>query len=124
MRLDVWLWAVRAYKTRGLAADAIKRGRVQIAGLPTKAHHDVRAGEVVDLRLETDVTFWTRSLCVLGVPPSRVGAKLVAQFAEDRSAPEEVEKSRMRPDAVPGGRPRGSGRPTKKERRALVDLTQ
>jgi len=124
MRLDVWLWAVRAYKTRGLAAAAIKNGRVQIGGLPTKTHHQVKPGEVVVLRVETDVTFWTRTLVVVGAPASRVGAKLVAEYALDQTSPEEREKSQLRPSAVVGYRPPGTGRPTKKERRALVDLTE
>ena len=123
MRLDVWLWAVRAFKTRPLAVSAIKNGRVQINGLPTKPHHSVRVGEIIVLRVDTDVTIWTRTLCVLGEPPSRVGAKLVPQFAEDRTPPEELEKARLRPSSVSGYRPKGTGRPTKRERRELVDLT-
>lgn len=123
MRLDVWLWAVRAYKTRALAAHAIKNGRVLIGGVPTKTHHRVREGEELVVRVETEVTVWSRTLCVLGIPPSRVGAKLVAQYAEDRTAPEEIEKAKFRPEESAGHRPKGSGRPTKRERRALIELT-
>jgi len=123
MRLDVWLWAVRAYKTRALAAAAIKNGRVLIGGLPTKTHHRVREGEELVIRFDADVTVWNRVLCVLGIPPSRVGAKLVSQYAEDRTPPEEIEKTKLRPSACSGFRPKGSGRPTKRERRALVELS-
>lgn len=122
MRLDVWLWAVRAYKTRALAANAIKSGKVLVGGVPTKTHHRVREGEELVLRVETDVAVWSRVLCVLDVPPSRVGAKLVAQYAEDRTAPEEIEKAKLRPEESAGHRPKGSGRPTKRERRALIEL--
>ncbi len=124
MRLDLWLWAVRAYKTRPLAVAAIHNGRVHILGLPTKPSHTVRPGEIITLRLDTDVTLWTRTLRVIDTPKSRVGAKLVPQFAEDLTAPEELEKSRLRPGAISGFRPRGTGRPTKRERRALDDIIE
>lgn len=119
MRLDVWLWAVRAYKTRALAVSAIKNGRVLIGGFAAKPSRTVKGGDVITLRLDTDVTTWTRALCVVDAPPSRVGAKLVHLYAEDRTSPEELEKSRLRPGAISGFRPRGAGRPTKRERRVL-----
>ena len=118
MRLDLWLWAVRAYKTRPLAVSAIKNGRVEIGGLPTKPSRMVRAGEEVVLRIDTDVTIWTRTLYVVALPRTRVGAKLVPLYAEDRTPPEELEKARMRPGSISGFRPRGAGRPTKRDRRA------
>jgi ribosome-associated heat shock protein Hsp15 len=119
MRLDLWLWAVRAYKTRALAVSAIKNGRVQIGGAFVKPSRNVKGGDVVTLRLDTDVTIWTRTLCVLDAPPSRVGAKLVPLYAEDRTSPEELEKARLRSGLLSGFRPRGTGRPTKRERRVL-----
>ena len=122
MRLDVWLWAVRAYKTRALSAEAIKAGHVEINQSPTKPAHTVRAGEIIMLRLATDVTFWTRTLRVVDTPPSRVGAKLLAQYMEDLTPPEEIEKSRARPSEFSGHRLRGTGRPTKRERRELEDF--
>ncbi|RFC46186.1 MAG: ribosome-associated heat shock protein Hsp15 [Verrucomicrobia bacterium] len=122
MRLDLWLWAVRAYKTRPLAVSAIKNGRVEIGGLPTKPSRIVRAGEEVALRIDTDVTIWTRTLCVLETPRTRVGAKLVPLYVEDRTPPEELEKARLRPGSISGFRPRGAGRPTKRDRRAWDEL--
>lgn len=119
MRLDVWLWAVRAYKTRALAVSAIKNGRVLIGGATAKPSRHVKGGDVITLRLDTDVTVWTRTLSVVDAPASRVGAKLVPRYAEDRTSPEELEKSRLRPGVTPGFRPRGAGRPTKRERRVL-----
>lgn len=124
MRLDVWLWAVRAYKTRALAVSAIQHGRVEIGGMPTKPSRHVKAGEVVTLRVETDVTFWIRSLLVIDMPRSRVGAQLVPLYAEDRTLPEEKEKARLGPEAVSGFRARGTGRPTKRERRVLDGVSE
>lgn len=124
MRLDLWLWAVRVYKTRALAVSAIKQGKVEIGGMATKPSRQVKTGEVVTIRLETDVTFWIRSLLVLDLPRSRVGAPLVPLYAEDRTSPEELEKARLRPEAVSGFRERGTGRPTKRDRRVLDGLTE
>ena len=124
MRLELWLWAVRACKTRALAVRAIKQGKVEIGGMAPKPSRQVKAGEVVTVRIETDVTFWTRSLLVIDMPRSRVGAALVPLYAEDRTAPEELEKARLRPEAVSGFRTRGTGRPTKRDRRVLDGLTE
>lgn len=124
MRLDLWLWAVRAYKTRPLAVSAIKNGRVEIGGQATKPSRLVKTGDVLVLRIDADVTIWTRTLCVLGAPPSRVGAKLVPLYAEDRTSPEELEKARLRPGSISGHRPRGAGRPTKRERRAWDEIDE
>ncbi len=78
MRLDQWLWAVRVFKSRSLAAEAIRGGRVEVDGAPSKPAHEARIGEVIT------VHFRERERCVTvrGFPPSRVGAKLVAQFVE------------------------------------------
>lgn len=82
MRLDQWLWAVRAFKSRTLAADAIKAGRVLVDGMPCKPARELHPLEVVT------VLDWEehRMLRVLGAPPSRLGAKLVPAYAE-RVAP-------------------------------------
>ena len=115
MRLDQWLWAVRLYKTRALSLEAIKGGHVKVNEKATKPAHDVKPGELVSAR----IGIMTRTLRALGAPHSRVGAQLVAQFAEDLTPPEEFEKQRtfnLRPEGL---RPRGAGRPTKRERRLL-----
>jgi ribosome-associated heat shock protein Hsp15 len=118
-RLDQWLWAVRAFKTRSLAAAAIKAGRVEVDGRPVKPAHTMRPGEQIRIRMGFGSVQWTRSLHVVGIPPSRVGAPLVSQFAEDRTPAEELEKSRKREPIFPGWRPRGAGRPTKRDRREI-----
>lgn len=115
MRLDQWLWAIRIYKTRSIAAEAIRGGHVKIGGEATKPAHEVRPGEVVVALVNQT----TRTVRVLGAPPSRVGAKLVAQFAEDLTPPEEYARRREANLLPPGFRDKGSGRPTKRDRRRL-----
>lgn len=124
MRLDVWLWAVRAHKTRAMAVSAIKNGRVEVGGCAAKPSRSVKAGDIVTLRVDAEATVWTRTLRVVDAPRSRVGAKLVPLYAEDLTAPEEREKARLRAGAISGFRPRGSGRPTKRERRILDGVSE
>jgi len=120
MRLDQWLWAVRVFKSRSLAVEAIKGGLVKVNGARTKPAHEPRAGEMIVAR----VGIMTRTVRFLAAPKSRVGAKLVAEFAEDLTPPEEYAK-RPEPYLTPPGlRPRGAGRPTKRERRLLDHLDE
>ncbi len=115
MRLDQWLWAVRIYKTRSLAATAIKGGHVKVKDERTKPAHEPKPGELIAAR----VGLMIRTVRFLAAPKSRVAAKLVPQFAEDLTPPEEYEK-RREPNLIPLGlRPKGAGRPTKRERRTL-----
>lgn len=119
MRLDQWLWAVRVFKSRSLAVEAIKAGHVKVEGEGIKPAREARPGEIVTAR--TGV--FTRTLRVIGTPPSRVAAKLVAQFAEELTPPEEFAKQReSRLFTAPGFRPKGAGRPTKRERRLLDEF--
>jgi ribosome-associated heat shock protein Hsp15 len=119
MRLDVWLWAVRVYRTRTLATEAIRGGLVKIGDEPIKAAHEVRPGEVVSARVNQMV----RTVKVIGEPKSRVGPKLVAEFAEDLTPPEEYARRREVNLLPPGFRARGTGRPTKRDRRDIGKLT-
>jgi ribosome-associated heat shock protein Hsp15 len=121
LRLDQWLWAVRVYKTRALSAQAIKAGRVQVNGRASKPAHEVRPGEVMSIRLEQGENAWTRTLRAIASPRSRVGASLVAQYAEDLTSAEELAK-RARTETgslQPIFRAKGTGRPTKRDRRQL-----
>ena len=118
MRLDQWLWAVRLYKTRTLAVEAIKGGHVKLNCEATKPAREVKPGELVVARCGPI----TRTLRVLGAPGSRVGAALVAQYAEDLTPPEEYTRTRDPVFVTPSFRPKGAGRPTKRERRRLDDL--
>jgi ribosome-associated heat shock protein Hsp15 len=115
-RLDKWLWAVRAFKTRSHAAEACRLGRVIIAAQTAKPARAVKVGDIIFVK-QSDMT---RSFKVLQPLDRRVGAALVKNYAEDLTPPSEYEKHRP-PDFRPFAfRPKGAGRPTKKERRALV----
>ncbi len=117
-RLDKWLWAVRAFKTRSLAADACRAGSVMVNELPAKPGRDVHAGEVVAVRLG----LMTRTLQVVGVPRSRVGAKLVAEFCTDLTPASEWEKVKVDRLQQVLAREKGSGRPMKRDRRVMDQL--
>ena len=118
MRLDQWLWAVRVYKTRSRAAEAVKAAHVTVNGQPAKAAREVRPGETVVAQID----HLTRTLRVVGMPASRVAAKLVPQFADDLTPPEEYAK-RREPNFIPVMlRPKGSGRPTKRDRRQIDEM--
>jgi ribosome-associated heat shock protein Hsp15 len=118
MRLDQWLWAVRVYKSRSLATDAIKGGLVKVNGQAVKPAYEAKPADLIVAR----VGIMTRTVRYLAAPKSRVAAKLVPEFAEDLTPPEERNK-RPEPNLLPPGfRPKGSGRPTKRDRRAITKL--
>jgi ribosome-associated heat shock protein Hsp15 len=117
-RLDKWLWAVRIFKTRSLATDACRAGSVTVNELPAKPGRDVHSGEIVTVRQG----LVRRTLRVLEVPRSRVGAKLVAHFCSDLTPPEEFEKARTDRLGQLLAREKGSGRPTKRDRRLLGEM--
>ena len=110
-RIDKWLWAARIFKTRSIAADAIKNGRVTIQGVNVKPSRMVKVGEVVSVR-KPPVTY---SFKILQTIEQRVGAKLIPQVYEN----ELLEMNRISGFV---NRQRGTGRPTKKERRALDEF--
>jgi ribosome-associated heat shock protein Hsp15 len=114
-RMDKWLWAVRIYKTRGLAAAACREGHVTVAGRAAKPARDVRAGETIEVQQGVV----RRTLVVRAVPPSRVGAPRVAEFAEELTPPEEWKKAQEQRVQHLLARAPGTGRPTKRDRRDL-----
>jgi ribosome-associated heat shock protein Hsp15 len=116
-RLDRWLWAVRVFKTRPLATDACRLGRVKVNGLPAKPAREVHAGEIIAVRLE----LMTRTLRFVAAPRSRVGAKALPEFCEELTPAAEFEKVREH-HAQRALREPGSGRPTKRDRRLLDRL--
>lgn len=119
-RLDKWLWAVRLFKTRSLATDACRAGSVTVNDQPAKPARDVHAGETIIVKQG----IVTRTLRVLGVPRSRVGPKLVADFCSDLTPQEEFEKVKEQRIQDLLAREKGSGRPTKRDRRLLDQLLQ
>ncbi len=118
MRIDKFLWTVRIYKTRSLASDAIRNGRVSIDEKEVKASREVKIGEVIVVRLHA----FTKSIEVKALPKSRVGAKLVENYIIDRTSESEYQKLQMTREKLVFQRPKGLGRPTKKERRELDDF--
>lgn len=117
-RLDKWLWAVRLFKTRSLATSACRAGGVTINEQRAKPARDVRVGETVLVRQGLVL----RTLVVVAIPPSRVSAKRVVEFCDDRTPPEEFEKVRAQRVQQVLAREKGAGRPTKRDRRALDRL--
>lgn len=117
-RLDRWLWAVRLFKTRALATDAIRARSVEINGRPAKPAREVHAGETVTVQQGLVL----RTLRVLGAPESRVGAKLVAEYCVDLTPESEFAKAREQRLQHVLAREKGSGRPTKRERREVDRL--
>ena len=114
VRIDKWLWAVRLYRSRSLATEACNAGHVKIDGNKVKPSRDVRTGE----KITAFAGRVRRTVKVLALLDQRVGAKLVSQYFEDLTPPEEY--TRAREEAVAGARfPTGFGRPTKKQRRQL-----
>ena len=118
-RLDKWLWAARIYKTRTLAADACKNGRVAINGAQAKPSRSLKVGDEVSVR-KSPVTYTFR---VLQAIEKRVGAKLLPEIIENITPPEQYEVLEMSRISGFVDRARGTGRPTKKDRRALDDFT-
>ena len=117
-RIDKWLWAVRSFRTRSLATDACRAGSVTVNGQPAKPSRDIRPGDLVVVRLG----LIHRTLKVRAVPPSRVGAGLVATYCEDQTPPAEYEMARAQRVQQLLARAKGSGRPTKRDRRLLDRL--
>ena len=117
-RIDKWLWAARIFKTRSIAADAIKNGRVSIQGMNVKPSRMVKVGEVISVR-KPPVTY---SFKILKTIEQRVGAKLIPEVYENVTTPDQYELLEMNRISGFVNRQRGTGRPTKKERRALDEF--
>ena len=115
VRIDKWLWAVRLYKSRSLATEACHAGHVKIGGSSVKPSREVRAGE----KLSVLAGRVRRTVKVLALLERRVGARLVCQFLEDLTPPEEYARAREEALQARVCFPAGFGRPTKKQRRQL-----
>ena len=114
-RIDKWLWASRIFKTRSIAADACKNGRVTVNNVNVKPSHMVKVGETVCVR-KPPITY---SFKILKPIEQRVGAKLIPEIYENVTTPDQYELLEMNRISGFVDRARGTGRPTKKERRAL-----
>lgn len=120
LRIDKYLWAIRAFKTRSIATEACKAGRIKLNGQNLKASHVVKIGEVYTLQKGSD----KKVIEVVGLLERRVDAKTAVNFYKDLTPIEEtpVYKSMFHSPAL--SRDRGTGRPTKKDRREIDDLQE
>ncbi len=114
-RIDKWLWAARIFKTRSIAVDACKNGRVTINGVTVKPSRPLKEGETVSVK-KPPVTY---SFKVLRTIEQRVGAKLLPEIYENVTDPKQYELLEMSRISGFVDRARGTGRPTKKDRRAM-----
>lgn len=114
-RIDKYLWAIRAYKTRSEAADACKGNKVKVDGVTVKPSRLVKVGEKIEFR-KGAIQFTYR---VKALIENRVGAKLVPDYAENLTPQSEIDKMKAPVETVFLSRDRGAGRPTKKERRDI-----
>jgi ribosome-associated heat shock protein Hsp15 len=119
MRIDKFLWCVRYYKTRGLAADAIKKGHVSVNGQVAKASREVYATDKIVLRKD-QINY---QLTILDIPSNRVGSKLVDMYRKDETPEEAFSHLELLKLTKEFYRAKGTGRPTKKDRRELDDYT-
>ena len=117
-RLDKYLWAVRIFKTRSDAADACKGGRVKVNSTEAKPSREVKPGDIIDLR-RVNVNFKYKVLQQL---ENRLSAKLVPEYIENITPQEELDKLNAPKESFFIYRERGTGRPTKKERREIDEL--
>lgn len=118
VRIDKYLWAIRAFKTRSEATDACNGGKVKIAGANCKPSRPLRIGEVIEVRKGMAVYTYK----VLAFLEKRVGAAAAADYAENLTPQSELDKLRAPVETFFVRRDRGSGRPTKKERRTIDAL--
>ena len=118
VRIDKWLWAVRLYKTRSQAAEECKKGKVNMGGMNVKPSREVKEGETVQLRRPPI----TRSYKIIALTENRMAAKLVPEFMVETTPASELEILEVQKNMSIYNRERGTGRPTKKERRDLDDF--
>jgi len=117
-RIDKYLFAVRLYKTRSLASEECRKGKVTIGGMNVKPSRELKIGETIQLRRPPI----TRSYKVLALTESRMAAKLVPEFLLETTPASELEILEVQKNMSVYNRERGTGRPTKKERRDLDDF--
>ncbi len=118
VRLDKYLWAIRVFKTRSEATDACNGNKVRLNGIPAKPSKDVKEGDTIEARKGPMVLTYR----VLQLSESRMGAALVPQYAQDMTPESERQKAHAPRETIILQRDRGTGRPTKKERRQIDEL--
>jgi len=117
-RIDKYLFAVRLYKTRSLASEECRKGKVTIGGMNVKPSRELNVGEIIQLRRPPI----TRSYKIVALTENRMAAKLVPEFLVETTPASELEILEVQKKMSVYNRERGTGRPTKKERRDLDDF--
>ncbi|UCA59334.1 RNA-binding S4 domain-containing protein [Chryseobacterium rhizoplanae] len=117
MRIDKFLWSIRFYKTRSIAAEEIKKNRVSIGTSTIKSSKEVKEGDIIKIR-KNQIDY---KIKVLQIPKSRIGAKLVPLHIQDVTDKEQYELLKLRKMTQDYYRNKGEGRPTKKDRRDMDD---
>lgn len=117
MRIDKYLWCIRLFKTRSIATNACKKGQVKIDGNNLKPSKEIYGGEHIMVR-KNQINY---QIEVLDIPESRVGAKLVNLYRKDLTPQEELGKTELLKFAKDYYRKKGTGRPTKKDRRDIEE---
>lgn len=120
VRIDKWLWAVRLFKTRTLAAEACKKGKVIIKNIQVKPSRNVKVGDVISIKRNP----YLFSFEVLALSENRMNAKLVIDFMKNVTTADQLELIELAKLAGNTGRDPRTGRPTKKERRDLEDFVE
>lgn len=119
-RIDKWLWATRIFKTRSMATDACKKGRVMVDGVCIKPSRNIKIGDTISVR-KPPVTY---TFEVTGLTEARIGAKLVPQYLINKTTKDQYELLDMVKISGFVNRQKGLGRPTKKEGRELAHFTE
>ena len=120
VRIDKWMWATRIFKTRTIAAEACKKGRVSVSGTTVKPSRTIKIGDIIQVR-KPPVTY---SFKVLALTENRMGAKLVPEFLENATPPEQMEILELSRISGFINRSKGMGRPTKRDSRELKKFTE
>lgn len=118
VRIDKWLWAVRIFKTRSIASEACKKGKVRVKDINIKPSREVRMNEIIDIKFPPI----TRSYKVLDISGKRMSAKLAVDFVKDVTSQEQLDILTATTDYGFEKRDRGTGRPTKYDRRLISKL--
>ena len=119
VRIDKWLWATRIFKTRTIALEACKKNRVTVNDVSAKPSRMIRIGDIISVR-KPPITY---SFKVLGLTSNRIGAKLVPEYLENITPPEQYEILNLQKISGFVDRAKGTGRPTKKDRRDLDEFS-
>ena len=120
IRLDKWLWAVRLYKTRTLATEACKKGSIKVDHKSAKSSKELKVGDKITIKMGPLL----KEVRVEGLPPRRVSAPIASELVTDLTSPEEYENAKEHKYSIslPVKKSKGTGRPTKKQRRALDEF--